>query len=168
MKLVLFCLITWPLPSTPYAHSLSVFLLCSLLQSLALHIVRTLGQAFDVCHKMNPRPTAVKDTKDATAEGAAAEVKETDIDAVGEEDVGEELKSGTKVTDLDAAAAEQESGGAVGGEVNLITFPVKFDEDDEAGFNWAANLGSGEKQANGDLLATQGVSGSRHTHERWR
>lgn len=106
---------------------------------------------------MNPRPSAVKD---ATAEGATAEVKETDIDAAGEEDVGEELRPGAKVTDLDAAAAEQDLGEG-DTEGNLISFPVKFDEDEDAGFNWAANLGRGEKQGTGEALLAGGVSGLR-------
>ena len=115
---------------------------------------------------MNPRPSAA--VKDATTEGATAEVKETDIDAVGDEDVGEELQSGTKVTDLDAAAAEQELGEGGSGDGNLISFPVKFDEEDDAGFNWAANLGRGENQGNAEVLLTGGVSGLHTTADKQR
>jgi len=40
------------------------------MQKMALHIVRSLGQAFDVCHKLNPKP------KKKTAEEEAAEPTE--------------------------------------------------------------------------------------------
>ena len=113
--------------------------------------MRALGQAFDVCHKLNPRPQVKDQEKKEERKDGEREVKETDIDEEEEVTVGEELQSTVKVTDLDALTEEQERRK----EGDLIKFPVTFDEDD-AGFNWASQMGS--TKPNGNLLETQGVS----------
>jgi carboxyl-terminal PDZ ligand of neuronal nitric oxide synthase protein len=132
-------------------------------KSLALHIVRALGQAFDVCHKLNPRPQVKDQEKKEERKDGEREVKETDIDEEEEVTVGEELQSTVKVTDLDALTEEQERRK----EGDLIKFPVTFDEDD-AGFNWASQMGS--TKPNGNLLETQGLLSnpfSTHDQESW-
>ena len=47
------------------------------MQTMALHIVRTLGQAFDVCHKLNPRPKKKKPKTEGEEEGEANGEKNT-------------------------------------------------------------------------------------------
>ena len=73
---------------------------------MALHIVRSLGQAFDVCHKLNPKPS--KEKKKEEKEETDKEVKEAEE---GEANVGEALSAQPSeepaakevTTDLDAA-----------------------------------------------------------------
>ena len=48
---------------------------------MALHIVRSLGQAFEVCHKLNPRPAKKKSEEEEA--GKAGEEKDS---KAGEED----------------------------------------------------------------------------------
>ena len=115
-----------------------------------MHLVRALGQAFDVCHKLNPRPVQNKD-QEKKEDDKDKEVKETDIDDEEEVAVGEELQSTVKVTDLDALTEQQDKKR----EGDLIKFPVTFDDED-TGFNWASNMGGGKP--NGNLAETQGVS----------
>lgn len=89
-------------------------------QRMALHVVRSLGQAFDICHKLNPKPAKKKE------EGEAEKGKAGDA-AEGEE--GEETtKSPTGVpshwktfnTDIDSAmeklSLEEGGGGDAGKE----------------------------------------------------
>ena len=89
----------------------------SLFQRMALHVVRSLGQAFDICHKLNPKPAKKKE------EGEGEKGKAGDA-AEGEE--GEETtKSPTGIpshwktfnTDIDSAMEKLslEGGGGEGG-----------------------------------------------------
>ena len=71
--------------------------LVNTLQGLALHIVRSLGQAFDVCHKANPKPLKKKKKE---GEGSASEQQEN----------GEESE-----------AAKQGEGQGGGGEGGVVT-----------------------------------------------
>jgi len=47
-----------------------------LVQGAALTIVRSLGQAFDVCHKLNPRPKKKKSSKDSSPETESSTTNE--------------------------------------------------------------------------------------------
>ena len=53
---------------------------------MALHIVRSLGQAFDVCHRLNPRPKKAKKEKE---DGEGEEGGEGEKKTEGEEGEGE-------------------------------------------------------------------------------
>ena len=77
---------------------------------MALHIVRSLGQAFDVCHQLNPRPKKNKkesEEKEGEEEGGEAAKKED-----GEE-AREATAEGTKASEEEegAAAKMQKLGG---------------------------------------------------------
>ena len=75
---------------------------------MALHIVRSLGQAFDVCHRLNPRPKKSKkgegegeEDKEKKEEGEGAEAKEGEEGGQKEEantsvELGTELGRETK------------------------------------------------------------------------
>ena len=97
-------------------------------QGLALTIVRSLGQAFDVCHRLNPKPKKKKDTEESGADAEADKeggAKEGGGGDTEEEALKEDVNSTTQSpdtvpsnwkqfnTDLDTAL---ESGlGGVGG-----------------------------------------------------
>ena len=79
----------------------------SFIQNQALHIVRTIGQAFDVCHKANPKPQFKRPEKTDDNEKPP---NETSIDDAiekasekAEEKIGEPISPGS--TNLDAAVA---------------------------------------------------------------
>ncbi|KAL5484716.1 hypothetical protein EMCRGX_G021256 [Ephydatia muelleri] len=65
--------------------------------SMALHIVRSLGQAFEVCHKLNPRPMKKKSEEEEAAKSEQAEDKDTQKTAT--ESV-EALQSGASSNDI--------------------------------------------------------------------
>ncbi len=75
------------------------------LQSAALHIVRSLGQAFDVCHRLNPKSKKPKEKK--VGEEKAAE-GENDKPADGAEEEGKGKEGDTAAP----ATAEDGSGEA--------------------------------------------------------
>ena len=87
---------------------------------MALHVVRSLGQAFDICHKLNPKPTKKKEE----GEGEKAKAKDEEETAEGNE--GGETKSPTNVpshwktfnTDVDSAMEKMslEGGGEGAGK----------------------------------------------------
>ena len=80
----------------------------SFIQNQALHIVRTIGQAFDVCHKANPKPQFKRPEKTDDNEKPPNETNIDDAIEKASEKAAEE-KSGEPVTpgstDLDAAVA---------------------------------------------------------------
>jgi len=80
----------------------------SFIQNQALHIVRTIGQAFDVCHKANPKPQFKRPEKTDENEKSPNETNIDDaIEKASEKAVkegsGEPVSPGS--TDLDVAVA---------------------------------------------------------------
>ena len=89
--------------------------------------MRSLGQAFDVCHKLNPKPQKKKkgaessaDAADTPTEGQEAEEGEENGGEVTKEDLGTSQPSGNVPaswkqfnTNLDSALATSEPGGGV-------------------------------------------------------
>ena len=92
----------------------------SLSQRMALHVVRSLGQAFDICHKLNPKPAKKKE------EGEGEKVKGDGDEEAAEGEEGGGTKSPTGVpshwktfnTDVDSAMEKLslEGGGGVAKE----------------------------------------------------
>ena len=81
----------------------------SILQNQALHIVRTIGQAFDVCHKANPKPQFKRPDKTDDNEKPPNETNIDDAIEKAGDKAATEGKSDEPVTpgstDLDAAVA---------------------------------------------------------------
>ena len=82
----------------------------SLDQSMALHIVRSLGQAFDVCHRLNPKSKKPKQTKEGEEKVADREQGEASKGKEADEAGGESIAppasagegAGEAGTDLEA------------------------------------------------------------------
>ena len=71
---------------------------------MALHIVRSLGQAFEVCHKLNPRPMKKKSEEEEAAKseqagGGMAGEEDKDTQKTATEGV-EALQSGASSNDI--------------------------------------------------------------------
>lgn len=74
---------------------------------MALHIVRSLGQAFDVCHKLNPKPKKKKESESTEEDSAPAVTGEGESQNNEEGDQEEVAKTPDTwkqfSTDLDSA-----------------------------------------------------------------
>lgn len=68
-------------------------------QNQALHIVRTVGQAFDVCHKANPKPQFKRPEK--AGEGDDKSPNEVSVDDAIEKASGEKDTSAVSPTSTD-------------------------------------------------------------------
>ena len=78
------------------------------IQNMALHIVRSLGQAFDVCHRLNPRPKKTKkEGEEGEGEGEKAENGETTGEG-GTEDGKGAVANGSPELGADLSAALME------------------------------------------------------------
>ena len=89
------------------------------LQNMALHIVRSLGQAFDVCHRLNPRPKKTKKEgeqaegegekkEEETAEETAGKEEEKAV-ANGSSELGADLSAALKDISLQDVGKKTES-----------------------------------------------------------
>ena len=77
---------------------------------MALHIVRSLGQAFDVCHRLNPRPKKTKEGEEGEGEGEKkAEEGEGTADNGDEKaELGDNLSVGLKEISLEEGGKKTE------------------------------------------------------------
>ena len=133
-----------------YTYALMCVCVCvCVLQNMALHIVRSLGQAFDVCHRLNPRPKKTK--KDG--EGGEGEGEKEKVEGEGEEgEKGSEDKedkigvaNGSPEDGLELAATMNDVSLSEGGQQKQATtqndlMGLDFDP---FKFNYEAPAGSG-------------------------
>ena len=103
------------------------------LQSTALTIVRSLGQAFDVCHKLNPKKNNSKETKpkvdSSIGEEAEVEKDEEKVpDKEGKDDstAKEDVSSAWELLEADDLFPDQ-STGTITTDVNKDLLELNFD-----------------------------------------
>ena len=100
-----------------------------LLQNQALHIVRTVGQAFDVCHKSNPKPQFKRPEKgDEGDEKATSETNTEDTveKASGEKDTTA-LTHGTPVATAATTNKEEQPEASQADNINDL---MQFNPDE--------------------------------------
>lgn len=133
-----------------YVLSIDVSCVCvCVVQNMALHVVRSLGQAFDVCHRLNPR--SKKPKKEDGEEGEGEEGEEgTKGEGEGQNDQNETTNGALEIGDILKDVSLNEGGSKQKEptpQVDLIGLDF-----DPFSFNFETPSGGGEMPPNGAPL----------------
>ena len=127
-----------------YCCVLVLYHLClCVLQNMALHIVRSLGQAFDVCHRLNPRPKKTKKEEGEEGKKVEGENEEVVTEGKGDQD-SSELVSGVKDISLSEGGEKQREPTQQNDLIGLDFDPFSFNFEAPAG---SGTLPNGAPQA---------------------